>query len=730
MTGPETPQRIEVDALVRSVAFRSGDTDFAVLKVELADRTELVTAVGPLRDVAKGETIRLQGQWQTDPRFGKQIRVDGWLPATPATKEGLNRYLASGAIDGVGPELAQRIVDHFGLDTLDVLDRQPARLKEIDGIGPVRAKKIMAAWSDQREARELMVLLRGHGMGHALAVRIARHFGPRAWDICRNDPYRLALEVPGVGFVAADRLAQAQGLPLDHPVRLAAGAHHFLAEAALDGHTHLEVSELVEATSRRLTAPPELVGPSLDLLREEDRLAIEDGRAYLPKLYEAEKDVIDFVVERLGRRAASLAVRFDEVLARYQAEAGISLADAQREALQNALSHRILIITGGPGTGKTTLMKALLALFTAAKLSVRLAAPTGRAAKRLEEAAGRGHTASTLHRLLEVDPRSGQFQRGPHAPVEADALVIDEMSMVDLPLFAAVVRALSPETRLILVGDVDQLPSVGPGRVLSDLLEAELPAVRLREVFRQAESSHIVRNAHRINRGQGIERPRTGPDQPLADFYLMVRAEPGALVEGILELVAARIPDRFGLDPKLEVQVLTPMQRGPLGARALNEALQARLNPGKGGLDRGGQSFRAGDKVMQTRNDYTLGVLNGELGRVESVDEKSGTLKIRFEEEVLDYKQRDLENVSLAYACSVHKAQGSEYLAVVLVVARQHAVMLDRQLVYTAMTRARKLLVIVSTPGAMDLAVRPARQHRRRSALAPKVRQQAVTVEK
>jgi exodeoxyribonuclease V alpha subunit len=714
---------VEVDAVVRSFTFRAPDGDFAVIKVELDEGSELATAVGPLGAVERGESLRLQGRWVDDPRFGRQLRVDGWLPAAPESRAGLARFLGSGTVEGLGPELAQRLVDKFGLDTLDVLDHHPHRVTEVEGIGPIRARKIAAAWAEQRETRALMVHLRGHGIGAALASRVARRFGSRALEVCRKDPYRLALEVPGVGFSTADRLARAEGLPPDHPTRLAAGAHHFLAEAAEAGHVCRPRDALIEDTAARLSAEPEAVASALELLVGEGRLVLDgepgpEVRAYLPKLHRAETLAAQHVAARLATAPPPLRAPLDRVLATYEAREKIRLAEAQRAALRDAAARPLLVITGGPGTGKTTLVKALLALYAADRLDVKLAAPTGRAAKRLEEAT-RG-TAMTLHRLLEVDPKTGRFQRSASAPLEADVVVVDEVSMVDLPLLASLLDALPPAARLVLVGDAHQLPSVGPGRVLADLLDAGVPAVTLTEVFRQAEQSLIVRNAHRIDHGEAFERPPPEARE-LADFYVIERPHPEAALATVLELVAERIPRRFGIEPVDGVQVLTPMNKGPLGGRALNEALQRRLNPGAGGLERAEQVLRPGDKVMQTKNDYELGVLNGEMGRVEAVDPKAGRVRVRFEDDEVRYERKDLEHLQLAYACSIHKAQGSEYPAVVLVLGDPHAIMLDRQLVYTGVTRARRLLVVVASPRALGLARRPPREGARGSALTRRI---------
>jgi exodeoxyribonuclease V alpha subunit len=631
---------------------------------------------------------------------------------------GIERYLSSGLIPGVGPALAKRIVQTFELDTFDVLDRDPQRLSRVPGLGEKRVREIQQSWAAQRAMSGVLVLLSSHGASHALSLRIWKHYGDRAASIVQKSPYRLALDVRGVGFKTADRLASSLGISRDHPERCQAGVIHVLGELAEGGHVFAERTQLVDAVAAMLEVGTEHVQSAIDGLFASERVMVEGDAVYLWRLYRAETEVARGVRRLLAEEPPkSLAV--PAALAEFEKKRGIELAPSQRKAVETAARERCAIITGGPGVGKTTIVRAVLAILEREGLSVRLAAPTGRAAKRLAEATG--HEASTLHRLLELDPREGGFQRHARNPLVADALIVDESSMIDIELAAALFAALPERIRLLFVGDADQLPSVGPGALLRDLIDCgEVPSVRLSEIFRQAAASGIVQNAHRILRGEMPESD--DPDDPKADFFVVRRRTPEEAAETVRELVTVRIPRRFGLDPKRDVQVLTPMHRGAAGTLALNELLQGALNDSGNTIESRGQKLRPGDKVIQTRNDYDREVFNGDIGYIESVDPEERSLNVRFEHGSVEYDESALDSLTLAYAMSVHKSQGSEYPAMVMSLLTTHFVMLSRNLLYTAVTRARRLCVLVADPRALKLAVDDTRREDRRTRLAERVR--------
>jgi exodeoxyribonuclease V alpha subunit len=563
----------------------------------------------------------------------------------------------------------------------------------------------------------IMLLLQTHGASPALAKRIYRHYGERAAATVQRNPYRLALEVPGVGFKTADSLARSLGISGDHPERVQAGVLHDLGSLSEHGHVHAPRSVVVERAAALLGVDPAHVESAIDALWAAGRVVVEDDRVHLARLHAAECTVARELARLLAREARSLP-GWQSALDDFERRARIKLADAQRSAVEGAARHRVLVLTGGPGVGKTTIVRAILSVFERARLTVSLAAPTGRAAKRLSEATGR--EASTLHRLLEVDPRASRFQRNADHPLPAGALVVDEASMIDVSLAAALLEALPSETRLVVVGDADQLPSVGPGAFLRDLIASgAVPTVRLSEIFRQAGESRIVRNAHRI---LGGEMPEGGQaDDPACDFFVIQRRDPDQAAALIRELVTWRIPRRFGLDARDAVQVLTPMHRGPAGTTALNAALQEALNPEGPAVQVRGQWLRLGDKVMQTRNDYERDVYNGDLGRVCAVDAAQRCMSVRFDTRVVEYDDVALDSLMLAYATSIHKSQGSEYPAVVVPLLTAHFVMLSRNLLYTAVTRARRLCVLVADPRALGIALAETRRDERMTWLAHRI---------
>lgn len=707
---------------VERVTFENEETSFRVIRVGRlesgASGRHAVSVVGTFQAVGPGTRVRITGDFVNDPRRGEQFRVDTLVPIEPSTLVGLERYLGSGLIKGIGPGLAKRIVERFGMDSLKVLDTDPERLGNVPGIGARRVDEIRRAWSEQRAVSSIMLLLQTHGASPALAARIYKRYGDRAAAVVQRSPYRLALEVHGIGFKTADRIAQSMGIAGDHPERAQAGVLHTLGELADQGHLLAPREALAERTAEMLEIDVGHVHAAIDALWASERVVVEDDGVYLTRLFEAERQVAEGfarLLESPGRALPGL----EGAIAAFERFAQVSLARAQRQAVESAALRKVVVITGGPGVGKTTIVRAVLSVLEKARLTVRLAAPTGRAAKRLAETTER--EASTIHRLLEFEPRSGRFQRNVEKPLELDALVIDEASMVDVPLAAALLEALPTEARLVIVGDSDQLPSVGPGAFLRDVIDSGVvPTVRLTEIFRQAQESGIVQNAHRILRGEAPEGAAS--DEGGADFFIVQRRDPEEAADVVRELVARRIPRRFGMDAKEQVQVLTPMHRGAAGTIALNAVLQAALNPDGPALESRGQKLRPGDKVMQIRNDYDRDVFNGDIGIVSSVEPAERKLGVRFDDREVEYEDSDLDSLTLAYATSIHKSQGSEYPAVVIPLLSAHFVMLSRNLLYTAVTRARRLCVLVADPRALRLALAEFRRDERNTRLAERLR--------
>jgi exodeoxyribonuclease V alpha subunit len=708
---------ITLSGEVERVTYENEATSFRVLRVGALEgegaRRGSVVVVGTFQAVGPGARVRITGNFVNDARHGEQLKADVLVPLEPNTLVGLERYLGSGLIPGVGPALAKRVVETFGLETLRVLDQEPERLSSVQGLGKRRVKEIKASWAAQRALSSVLVLLQSHGASHNLAMRIWKHYGDRAASVVQRAPYRLALEVTGVGFKTADRLARSLGISSDHPERCQAGVLHVLQELSEGGHIYAPREELGERVAALLEVGVEHVEAAIDTLFAGERVVVEEGAVYLAWLHRAELDVASQVKRMLDGPSVKLE-GVERAIAEFEKSRALVLAPGQRRAVEVSAEERIAIITGGPGVGKTTIVRAIVSVLSSKGQKLRLAAPTGRAAKRLAEATG--HEASTLHRLLEFEPRAGDFQRGKELPLEADAVIVDEASMIDLSLMRALLFALSPNARLVIVGDADQLPSVGPGAVLRDLIESRrVPTVRLSEIFRQAEQSGIVQNAHSILHGELPESANA--EEPSSDFFIVQRRTPEEAAEVVKELVTVRIPRRFGLDPLKDVQVLTPMHRGPAGTIALNEVLQQALNPEGPALEVRGQKFRERDKVLQTRNDYDNEVFNGDVGVVSMVNVEERKLRVRFDSGVIEYEEGSLDSLTLAYAMSVHKSQGSEYAAVVMPLLTTHFVMLSQSLLYTGVTRARKLCVLVADPRALKLAVTDARREERRTKL-------------
>ncbi|MBW2524245.1 MAG: ATP-dependent RecD-like DNA helicase [Deltaproteobacteria bacterium] len=701
------------------VTFESEESGFRVLRVASSETEQLETVVGVLPAAPPGTRVRATGRFVDDPRHGRQFKADTLLTLAPATLDGLRRYLASGMVPGIGPTFATRIVDTFGEQTLEVLDREPDRLQEIPGIGARRARSVASAWEEHRDIGAIMVFLQSHGVSPALATRIYRTFGTESIQVVSKSPYRLSLDVWGIGFKTADAIARSLGVDAESVDRAQAGVLQTLHDIASRGDVFVERPALIEQATELLASDEATVRGGLEELERSARVRVEqlgDGRlaVYSPAMHSAEVRIS----ERLRRlvRGTSPIARADHAMAEFERLSGLELADEQRKAIRMAAASKVLVITGGPGVGKTTIVRAILSLFDTARISVGLAAPTGRAAKRMSEATGRD--AKTLHRLLSFEPKSGQFKHDRSHPLEAGAVIVDEASMIGVDLADALLQALSDETRLVLVGDVDQLPPVAPGAVLRDIIRSgKVPTIRLTHIFRQAEGSSIVVNAHRIHAGEMPQGAVARGEQ----FYVIERRDGDEALALVRELCTSRIPRGFGLDPIRDVQVLTPMQRGPTGAVALNEMLQEALNPSGPHVSKGSRVLRLGDKVMQLRNDYDKEVFNGDVGWVTGIDDAERTLTACFDGREVPYGANELDELSLAYATSIHKSQGNEYPAVVITLLTSHFVMLSRNLLYTAVTRGKQLVVLVADPRAVGIALSEVRRRERTTYLAERI---------
>jgi exodeoxyribonuclease V alpha subunit len=714
-----TPQE-GFSGLIERVTFHSEETGFAVLRVKVKDHREPATVVGTLANVNAGEWITAQGNWVQDKEHGLQFKTTFLKCSPPTSREGIEKYLASGLIKGIGPIYAKKLVEKFGEGIFTVIDHYSVRLEEVDGIGPGRRQKIKAAWVEQKAVRDIMIFLHSHGVSTSRAVRIYKTYGDKSIDTVRANPYVLAKDIHGIGFKLADTVAQKLGIARDSIIRALAGTMHTLLEAAGEGHCALPKEVLVEQAVKLLEIDLATVREALERLLLDGELVFEPigghDLIYLPYLRRAEVGIASLLRKLAGAPSCLPPIDVEKAIAWCQRKTGKELAATQQKALRKALESRVLVITGGPGVGKTTLVHSILLILQAKKLCCLLCAPTGRAAKRLSEATG--VEAKTIHRLLEFQPARGGFARSAAHPLKCDVLVADETSMIDVPLMDKLILALPARAHLLLVGDVDQLPSIGPGSPLADIIRSEVvPTVRLTEIFRQAASSRIVTNAHRINTGRMPLLQQPGEE---SDFFFFERDESESIQQTVLELVKDRIPGKLRLDPILEAQVLCPMNRGNLGARVMNVLLQDGLNPRRGDeqvVERFGWQFRLRDKVIQTVNNYDKEVFNGDIGQVVRINPDERDLVIRFEQRDVLYDFNELDELSLAYAITIHKSQGSEFPAVVVPLAVQHYLLLQRNLVYTAMTRGRRLVVLVGQKKALAIAVRNDRAAERFSGL-------------
>lgn len=744
LLAPAAGEATALEGILERVVYESAEATFCVVRLKVAGRRDPVTAVGTLFGVQPGESLKLTGRWVQDKKYGEQFQVESWLTMQPSTIHGIERYLGSGLVQGVGRVMAKRLVARFGIDTLDVIDREPERLTEVEGIGAVRSRAIQRAWQQQRQIHQVMVFLQGHGVAAHHAVKIYKTYGDDAMRVVSETPYRLATDVWGIGFQTADAIASRLGLPAESPARMAAGLLHALSRAADEGHLFLPRGELLAAAKELLGVDEALLPPALAQLVTDEKVIVErragedaaagtlfdaaalaaaragagDDAVYLIPFFVAERTTALRLRRLISFPLPPVAVDVERACRWFEERFQVALAPAQHEAIRRAVLGKVLVLTGGPGTGKTTLVRALVEIFGRKGEKVLLAAPTGRAAKRLAEATGK--EASTLHRLLEWSPQGNRFERNDERPLSCDLLVVDEVSMVDMVLAHHLLKAVPEQARLVLVGDADQLPSVGPGNVLAELLgSGVVPSVRLSRIFRQDGAGLIVGNAHRV---LGGEMPIDAAEGVPSDFFSIEREDPDECLDTLRRLVAERIPGRFGFDPRADVQVLSPMRRGRLGTISLNTELQALLNPNGAPVEGSRGRLRLGDRVLQTRNDYQLEVFNGDLGRVESVDEVAAEVLVRFDERIVRYPAGELDPLELAYACSIHKSQGSEYACVIVVLHREHYVLLQRNLLYTAMTRGKKLVVLLGSRSAVRRAVKNADPQKRYTRLAERLR--------
>jgi len=707
---------VELSGQIDRITFTNEETGFTIARVRVRGRREQVTVVGTLMAPMPGEILDMRGEWSTHPKFGEQFKIAEYKTKVPATVDGIRKYLGSGLIKGLGPVMAGRIVDRFGENTLDVIENSIQRLATVAGIGKKRIAMIADAWEAQREIRDVMVFLQSQGVSSGYAAKIFKHYGHRSIAVVRENPYRLAADIFGIGFVTADQIADKLGFARDSEVRVQAGILYVLNQLSDEGHVFFPHKALVSKSCEILGVDRQPVIEALGVLAGDRKIVIENlidsqdaseetnPAIYLAKFHQCETRIARQLKVLIAAAKSLREVNADRALDWVQQQLDITLARNQVKAVRGALENKVMVITGGPGTGKTTIVNAVLKIFSQLKARIMLAAPTGRAAKRMSETTG--VEAKTIHRLLEYSLQKGGFQRNRDNPLECEVLIVDEASMIDVVLMHHLVNAIPPPATFILVGDVNQLPSVGPGNVLKDIIASgAVPVMVLDKIFRQAETSQIVVNAHKINAGIMPPLKTTYSSDPGTDFYFIEQEDPQKVLDIILELNKTRIPQRFGFDPVDEIQVLTPMHKGVVGAANLNHRLQAALNPGEGGVVRGERTYRVNDKVMQIRNDYDKEVFNGDIGRIAALRSEDRQVVIVFDGREVIYDFGDLDAIVPAYAVSVHKSQGSEYPAVIIPIVTQHYILLQRNLIYTAVTRGKNLVVIVGSKKAMAMGV-------------------------
>ena len=704
---------IEIKGQIERITYHNEENSYTIAKMKIGGRQDLVTAVGNLLSVSAGEVLKLKGEWHNHPKFGEQFKIISYESVVPATVKGIEKYLGSGLIKGIGPVMAKRLVTKFGLETLNVIETETRRLCEVEGIGDKRIGMIKKAWDDQKEIRDVMVFLQGHGVSPAYAAKIYKKYAKASVAVVQQNPYKLATDIFGIGFITADKIAGNLGISKESLIRAEAGILYVLHQLSDEGHVYYPYEPLVEECKKILGVERDTIVKAFGKISFEKKIVIEDlnkedikennKAVYLAKFHVCEVGVAARLQELMRFPKKLKAFDREKALEWVQGELKIQLAKNQKQAVKEAIEKKVMVVTGGPGTGKTTIINSIIKICGRLGQRVLLSAPTGRAAKRMAEATG--HESKTIHRLLEFSPKEGGFKRDENNPLDADLIVIDETSMVDIVLMYQFLKAVPKDATLILVGDVDQLPSVGAGSVLKDIIDSGcIPTVMLNEIFRQAKESLIIVNAHRVNNGQMPIMEGSGDS--LQDFYFFIIEEPEKVAEKIIELCKEKIPQKFGYRSIDDIQVLTPMHRGLVGASNLNTELQKHLNSSTDELVRGGLVLKVGDKVMQIRNNYDKEVFNGDIGRINKIDREEQEIIVNYDGRMVSYEYSELDEIVLAYAVSVHKSQGSEYPVVVMPVLTQHYMLLQRNLLYTGITRGKKLVVLVGTNKAVAIAIK------------------------